>query len=185
MRKSMEIITGAFTMLLLALTVSCTPTETNASSYAEDRAQIENLQARYLFALDSFDLDTYVSTFAEDGILDIVEYEVQGRDAIRKSLEESRPVFVPSAENEQGPYRATSRHNITNIVIKVDGDKAVGRAYWFHYGNNNPERKAEIDAYGHYEDEMVKVNGQWLFSKRVIYNESVAEWIAPPGNPCW
>jgi ketosteroid isomerase-like protein len=172
-------------VLLLAITVSCKTADTATGSYAEDRARIEDLQARYLFALDSFDLDTYVSTFTEDGILDIVEYQVQGRDAIRKSLEESRPVFDPSAENDQGLYRATSRHNITNIVIKIEGDKAYGRAYWFHYGNNNPERRAEVDAYGHYEDEMVKVNGQWLFSKRVIYNESIAEWIAPPGNPSW
>ena len=185
MRKGMEIITVAAAVLSMILAVSCAPKEPVASSYAEDRALIEDLQARYLFALDSFDLDTYVSTFTEDGILDIVEYQVRGRDAIRKSLEESRPVFDPSSENAEGPYRPTSRHNITNIVIKVDGDKAVGRAYWFHYGNNNPERRAELDAYGHYEDEMVKVNGQWLFSKRVIYNESVAEWIAPPGNPSW
>ena len=37
------------------------------SSYAEDRAAIEDLQARYLFALDFHDPDLYVSTFTEDG----------------------------------------------------------------------------------------------------------------------
>ncbi len=101
-------------------------------------------------------------------------------------MEEARSVFDQSAgDAPKGPYPATGRHNITNIVLKIDGDKAVGRAYWFHYGNNNPERKAVFGSYGHYEDEMVKVNGQWLFSKRVIYNEAVAEWIAPPGNRCW
>jgi len=41
------------------------------SSYAEDRAAIEDLQARYLFALDFHDPDLYVSTFTEDGVLDI------------------------------------------------------------------------------------------------------------------
>jgi hypothetical protein len=40
------------------------------SSYAEDRAAIEDLQARYLFALDFHDPDLYVSTFTPDGILD-------------------------------------------------------------------------------------------------------------------
>ena len=59
----------------------------------------------------------------------------------------------------------------------------MGRAYWFHYGNNNPERKAVLDAYGHYEDEMVKVDGQWLFSLRKIYNEQVEEWVAGFDNP--
>ena len=70
-------------------------------------------------------------------------------------------------------------------MIKIDGDKAVGTAYWFNYGNNNPERKAVLNSYGHYEDEMVKVNGEWLFSKRVIYNEQMAEWIGPTENPSW
>ena len=180
---------GMLLSTIAILTVSCAhvaSVNTNTSSYAEDRAQIEDLQARYLFALDFFDMDTYVSTFTEDGILDIIAYQAKGREEIRKKLEESRSVFDQSAgEAPKGPYPATGRHNITNIVLKIDGDKAVGRSYWFHYGNSNPERKAVFDGYGHYEDEMVKVNGQWLFSKRVIYNEGVADWIAPKENPSW
>jgi hypothetical protein len=185
MRKWMSMLLSVVATVFLMLTTSCTSANTNAGSYAEDRAQIEDLQARYLFALDSFDLDTYVSTFTEDGVLDILAYQAKGRAEIRKKLEESRPVFDPASENPKGPYRATGRHNITNIVLKIDGNKAIGRSYWFHYGNNNPERRAGVDAYGHYEDEMVKVNGKWLFSKRVIYNEAVAEWIAPAKNAAW
>ena len=90
-----------------------------------------------------------------------------------------------STEGQEGLYAATGRHNITNIVLKIDGDKAVGRAYWFHFGNGNPERKVVLDSYGYYEDDMVKVNGQRLFSKRVIYNEQMAEWIGSTENPAW
>lgn len=185
MQKWKGMLSAAVAILLLVLAISCTPADTNTSSYAEDRAQIEDLQARYLFALDSFDLDTYVSTFTEDGVLDIIEYQARGRDEIRKKMEEARPVFKPSSENEQTSHPPTSRHNITNIVLKIEGDKAEGRAYWFHYGNNNPERKAVVDSYGHYEDELVKESGKWLFKKRVIYNEQVEKWISPPGNRCW
>jgi hypothetical protein len=49
------------------------------SSYAEDRAAIEDLQARYLFALDFLDPDLYVSTFTENGVLDYGSGEVKGR----------------------------------------------------------------------------------------------------------
>ena len=190
MRKWTVVLIGAISVSTLMLTLSCTPAGTNPDSYAENRAQIEDLQARYMFALDFHDYDTYVSTFTEDGILDIIGWQAQGRDAIRKALggaPEDAPEgeTAPPAKVDEGPYPATGRHNITNIVLKIDGDKAVGRAYWFHYGNNNPERKAQIDSYGHYQDEMVKVDGQWLFSKRVIYNEQVAEWIGPAENPCW
>ena len=39
-------------------------------SYAEDRAEIEDLMARYLFAMDWGDFDAYAATFTEDGVLD-------------------------------------------------------------------------------------------------------------------
>ena len=181
----------ALGVMSMILTVSCAPAANSAESYAEDRARIEDLQARYMFALDFGDLDTYVSTFTEDGVLDIIGWQAKGREEIRKMLQPSPEAEgeagseSPDGEAEQGPYPATGRHNITNIVLKIDGDKATGRAYWFHYGNNNPERKAQLDSYGHYEDEMVKVDGQWLFSKRVIYNEQMADWIGPSENPCW
>lgn len=223
MRKWIGSLLCAVTALSMVTLMSCAPANTNVSSYAEDRAQIENLQARYMFAFDFHDIDTYVSTFTEDGIVDIIGMKWQGHEEIRKMLEslytntpereetpaakpsegEEEPAMVsseggekPVAEPSEGEeisaiveaektYPATGRHNITNIVLKIDGDKAVGRAYWFHYGNDNPERKAVLNSYGHYEDEMVKVNGEWLFSKRVIYNEQMAEWIGPTENPCW
>jgi 3-phenylpropionate/cinnamic acid dioxygenase small subunit len=186
MKKGTGVLWSVFAVLSLLAAVSCAPAEKPASSYAEDRAQIEDLQARYMFALDFGDLDTYVSTFTEDGVLDIIGWQAKGRAEIKERLGASRP----AAETEQGnadpgPYPATGRHNITNIVVKIDGDKAEGRAYWFHYGNNNPERKAQLDSYGYYVDEMTRVDGQWLFSKRVIYNEQMADWIGSRENPAW
>jgi len=193
MQKWMKLLLCVITALSMVIVTSCATVDTNeegaqsekySSSYAEDRAQIEDLQARYMFALDFKDADAYVSTFTEDGVLDIVGMKWEGRENIRQIFGAMSPAPT-EGEEEQGPYPATGRHNITNIVLKIDGDKAVGRAYWFHYGNDNPERNAVLDSYGHYEDEMVKVNGQWLFSKRVIYNEQMAEWIGPTENPSW
>jgi hypothetical protein len=192
MHKLKAALLSAMAVLLLIFAVSCVSTDTGATSYGEDRALIEDLQARYMFALDFGDVDTYVSTFTEDGVLDIGTGEIRGHEAIRKIIggmpgrdEEEAEGEAHAKAKDTGPYPATGRHNITNIAIRINGDTAEGRAYWFHYGNNNPERKATLDSYGHYEDEMVKVNGNWLFSKRRIYNEQVADWIAKPGNPCW
>ncbi len=47
------------------------------------------------------------------------------------------------------------------------------------------DRTAQLDSFGNYEDEMVKVNGKWLFSKRKIYNELVADWVYKGPNPAW
>lgn len=152
-----------------------------ANSYAEDRAAIEDLQARYLFALDFHDPDLYVSTFTENGVLDYGSGEVKGRQAIKEVI-----ARMPSPAATPGLRAAAARHNISNIVIKVDGDKAMGRSYWFHYSNDNPQRRGVFDGFGHYEDELVKVNGKWLFTKRKIYNEGRDEWAYKDSkNPAW
>ena len=77
---------------------------------------------------------------------------------------------MPQPAATPGLRPAVGRHNISNIVIKVDGNKARSRAYWFHYSNDNPKRTGVFDGFGHYEDELVKVKGRWLFAKRRIYN---------------
>jgi hypothetical protein len=191
MRKATVVLSAGLAFFILMFAVSCsqqviTPVQSKASLYAENRAQIEDLQARYMLALDFRDVDTYVATFTQDGVLDIGDGEVRGREAIHKLIGGmGNRNEAPVGKKAPKLRPATGRHNITNIVLKIDGDKATGRAYWFHYGNNNPKRTATLDSYGHYEDEMAKVDGKWLFSKRRIYNEQVDKWAAKPGNPAW
>jgi len=183
MRKSTIILWCCIVAALLAFAV---PSASAQNSYAEDRAMIEDLQARYMFALDFRDADAYASTFSDNGVLDYGAGEIRGRAAIRNFILESRKnAEAQAAKDTSGLRPAAGRHNITNIIIKVDGNKAIGRAYWFHMGNNNPKRTATLDSFGHYEDEMVKVNGKWLFSKRKIYNEQVDKWAAKGVNPAW
>jgi hypothetical protein len=175
-------LSAAAAAAVLTLAVTSWTSSAATSSYAEDRAAIEDLQARYLFAMDFGDPDLYVTTFTEDGILDVGSGEIRGRKAIRDVIAK----MPNSRTSENGLRPASGRHNISNIAIKVNGNKATGRAYWFHYSNNNPERKSVFDGYGHYEDDMVKVNGQWFFTKRRIYNEGRAEWAYKgTGNPAW
>jgi hypothetical protein len=153
-------------------------------SYAEDRAKIEDLQARYLFALDFRDPEAYAATFTEDGVLDYGAGKIKGRKAIAEMVAGMRAnAQRQQAEDKSGLRPAAGRHNITNIVVDIDGDRAKGTAYWFHMGNANPERRAQLNSFGHYEDELVKVDGEWLFSLRKIYNEQIPEWVAGPQNP--
>jgi uncharacterized protein (TIGR02246 family) len=183
MPKATCIVCSGIATLLLTFAVLPAPAQTG---YGEDRARIEDLQARYMFALDFRDPEAYASTFTPDGVLDYGAGEIRGREAIKNFINESRKnAEAQVAKDVSGLRPAAGRHNITNIVLRIDGDKAVGRAYWFHMGNNNPKRIATLDSFGHYEDEMVKVNGQWLFSKRKIYNEQVDKWAARGSNPAW
>jgi hypothetical protein len=178
---------GGLTVAVL-MVAGCLPAGAAGAGngYAGDRALIEDLQARYLFALDFRDAAAYAATFTEDGVLDYGAGEIRGRQAIhdmvvglRQRAEEQR------AADTSGLRPAAGRHSISNIVVGIEGDRATGRAYWFAMNNNNPERSAQLSSYGHYEDELVKVNGEWLFSHRKIYNEQVAAWAAAEGNPAW
>jgi hypothetical protein len=171
---------------LVFMCISTSSSASAQSSYAEDRAMIEDLQARYMFALDFGDADAYASTFTNDGVLNHGRGETKGREAIRNYiLENKKSAETQRSKDTSGLRPAAGRHNISNIVIKVNGNKAVGRAYWFHMSNNNAKRTAELDSFGHYEDEMVKVKGQWLFSKRKVYNEQLDKRAAAGGNPAW
>ena len=174
----------AIVVAAAAALLACTACGNNAgSNYGNDRAMIEDLQARYLFAFDWGDAVGYANTFTEDGVLNFGWGEITGRQAIREFLEpgnggdgQSRP------STPEGERPRVGRHIISNIVVKVDGDKATGRAYWTHM-TTGPTGYGTVDFFGHYEDDMVKVNGEWLFSKRHIYNEAIAEWAAGRTNP--
>ena len=184
MRKLTVPLVAAAAAVLVTLALTSMTSRAQGSSYAEDRSAIEDLQARYLFAMDFHDPDRYILTFTEDGILDVGSGEIKGRKAIRDVI--AKMPNESANPSPEGLWPAVGRHNISNITLKIDGNKAVGRAYWYHYANNNPKRSAAFDGFGHYEDELVKVNGQWLFSKRRIYNENRKEWAYQGGsNPAW
>jgi hypothetical protein len=171
--------------ILMAAFVTMGARRSSDSSYAEDRAAIEDLQGRYMFALDWQDADTYAGTFTEDGILDWAGGIVQGRAAISAEVRGMRASFAKQ-EAADAPLRpARLRHVITNGAIRIEGDRASGREYWFEMKDDGPDRRAYLGAYGHYEDELRKVNGRWLFSRRKIYNEQMAARAAPPTNPAW
>ena len=139
------------------------------STAADDRAAIENLQARYMFALDWQDPEAYAATFTPDGVLVSAIAEAKGREAIRAEVVKMRANDLAAAQ--PGLFAFSRRHAITNLVLDVHGDRATGRAYWAGYINDNPDRKPVLESYGHYEDELVKVNGEWLFARRTIFNE--------------
>jgi len=154
-------------------------------NYARDRAEIQDLQARYMFALDWQDADAYAGTFTEDGVLDWAGGVVEGREAIREECKDMRATFEKLYAAQAPERRSQLRHFITNIVVKIDGDTAIGKAYWFEFDNAIRGRHPYVGGYGHYDDEMRKVNGEWLFTRRRINNEMMADRTAPEKNPAW
>jgi ketosteroid isomerase-like protein len=142
------------------------------AGYADDRAEIENLSVRYMVAVDAGDIETVMATWADDGVLDWVGGVEHGKAAIRKAMSNfggSRKVEIP----EGATSRPRTHHQIVNHVIDVNGNTAKSTAYWFAITNNTPQKDVQLLYFGHYEDELVKVNGKWLFKLRKVYNESM------------
>jgi hypothetical protein len=154
-----------------------------AADHTADRVEIQDLQARYLFALDWQDADAYAATFTADGVLDWAGGVVDGREAIRKEVHGMRAYFE-KREQADAPVRpARLRHFISNVVVDFDGDRATGRAYWFELYDDNRDRRPYVGGYGHYEDELRRVDGHWLFTRRKIYNEMLPSRPASSVNP--
>lgn len=167
---------------VIAAALACM-TSAAFAGYGDDRALIEDLQARYLFAFDFGDPEGYAGTFTAEGILDFGQGEVKGREAIAKFIADGRKRTEETrAKTPAGQRPSVGRHVINNMVIRVDGDKAQGVAYWTHM-TSGPDGRGTVDFFGHYEDEMVKVNGEWLFARRRIYNEAIPEWASQYANP--
>ena len=154
------------------------------AGYGDDRALIEDLQARYMFAFDYGDPQGYAGTFTKDGVLDYGGGEIKWREAIAKFIADGRKRTLEArAKTPKGEQPSVGRHIINNMVIKViDANKARGVAYWTHM-TSGANGRGTVDFFGHYEDDMVKVDGEWLFARRRIYNEAIPEWASAYVNP--
>ncbi len=153
-----------------------------SSHYAQDRAQIEDLMARYLFAIDYDDWDAYVETFAPDGELEFASGTSKGRDAIRAAVTKFATGIGRFYHTEDGKP-AKLRHVILQSVIRVEGKRAWARSLWLEMANNGPGDTMKMGTYGIYEDDLVKEGGQWLFAKRRVLNEFIPKRTSGPNDP--
>ena len=183
MRKVMVALTGAVAALALmggGAWVAGAHAAAPVQGDAADRAEIENLMAYYIYAMDWEDPDAYASVFTPDGVLTWANGDVKGREAIRAFIQAQRDPPKTGVPHMPG---GNARHFVTNHFLVIKGNKAVSRAYWEQLDANGPNNHAEVGAYGHYEDDLVKVNGHWLFTHRQIFNEQLARRKAGPVNP--
>lgn len=157
-------------------------------TYAQDRAEIEDLMARYLMAMDYNDFDTYADTFTEDGTLEYARGAVTGRENIRASAKGFKEAVAGIYTDVDG-NPAILRHVLCQSVIRVEGDKAWHTGFWFETANDGPRLQEggrvtpTLGTFGIYEDELVRVDGDWKFAYRNIKNEFLAGRESGNVNP--
>jgi hypothetical protein len=146
------------------------PASTQKPTYADDRAAIEDLMARYLFALDWNDFDTFGQTFTDDAEFEYARGTAKGRDAIVETIRGFKERIGSLYTDEQG-NPAVLRHVLAQSVIRVEGDKAWTTAFWWEMANNGPGNTPLVGTFGIYEDELRRVDREWKFSRRRVLNE--------------
>lgn len=123
----------------------------------EEKDAIRDVLSEYCFCLDGGLHAEMAALFAPDGVWETAFGSGVGREGIKDLL--SR-IGRPSGAEPRAV------HLVGNIVIKIDGDRAQVRSNWVE--PQNSRRGPVIEAAGGYHDEMVKLNGKWLFKHRRI-----------------
>ncbi|MFT4233888.1 MAG: nuclear transport factor 2 family protein [Microbacterium sp.] len=146
------------------MTVSETDDIVRRLDALESRAQISELRAKYAWFATRGDSAAISELFTEGGSFesrlgfDATEGRVlTGRVAIREGL-------TGKGKGDVVPL-------VTNEIVQIDGDRATGTcSVSSPVAPNTPHGFV-----GHYEEEFLRVQGQWLFARRlyIVYTPSV------------
>lgn len=150
---------------------ACTRTSDPDGAAAQrmvDREQIEATLQRYLHGLDRLDAELYAGSFAPDGELIITGDRHQGRDAMRAIVAEE--VKLRQSTKERGEPSRTLFHLETNSHLEFPApDRALHSAYWLTVSRTSDAPAGmNILAVGTSTDELRKIDGSWLITRREI-----------------
>jgi hypothetical protein len=135
----------------------------------EDEQQIENVHAMYGYYLATLEWDTLANLFTEDGTIEIALRGVYvGRAGVRRNL---------NLYGQQGLDNGVLHNHMQFqpvIDVAPDGKTAKIRSRAFSMLGNF--KQSGLWMAGIYENEFVKVNGEWKFHKDQVINSYFAPY---------
>ncbi|MFP6639261.1 MAG: nuclear transport factor 2 family protein [Myxococcota bacterium] len=120
-----------------------------------DELALRTLVARYADAVARNDVPTWRSTWAEDAEWELLGQTLRGRDELVAYYEQ----VVSSLE-------AVVQHAHGGILEFQAADRATGR--WSITEHARMASGAPLFTIGLYEDDYVRLDDEWLFSRRVF-----------------
>jgi hypothetical protein len=120
-----------------------------------DRMEIQELVARYCWAIDTRDGEALAATFTPDGVFDGGR-RFEGREQL---IGFGRGDHVAPNRPE-----TAAQHWVTNMVFAGHDGGATVRSYFVRH--SIVDGAPALTRVGYYIDELVKSAGQWLFKSR-------------------
>jgi uncharacterized protein (TIGR02246 family) len=132
----------------------------------EDRVAVEDVMARYVWAVDSLDPEGYAAVFTEDAIINANGNISKGREEIRKIV---MSLIQRRDDNKaKGLPASNLYHMISNMRITFPKPgEALHQSYW-QTVIRDKDGKMNAAAMGRSEDRLVKRNGKWLIQERKL-----------------
>ena len=126
-----------------------------------DRIELQDLLARYAWALDTGHVDALVACFTPDAVVIEEVFEQpdrwEGHESIRRLAEHYRT--APGFPGRQ--------HHVSQVLVEGDAARCAIRSYVF-VTECRGEPPYVTRFAGYYEDRAVKRRGEWLFEERII-----------------
>lgn len=126
-----------------------------------DRIQIEDLISNYYWDMSASGRHELSEYYVEDAILDVNGIIYKGSKAIQ------------SAYDGGGSGSGAKIHMLLNNArIRVNGDTATAETIWTGVISDTVRVAPRLFEQGREYTELVKKNGRWLFTKRVISSDA-------------
>jgi uncharacterized protein (TIGR02246 family) len=153
----------AFVTLLIAPVL--VTAQGNLGTY-EDRIAVEDVMARYVWAVDSLDADGYVAVFTDDAVIDSNGSLSKGHEEIRKIV--TNLIQRRDDNKAKGLPTANLYHVISSVRITFPKPgEALHQSYWQTVRRDKSGQMIAA-AMGRSEDRLVKRNGKWLIQWRKL-----------------
>jgi hypothetical protein len=126
-----------------------------------DRQAITDVIYRYCRAMDRIDPELGYTVWHEDGEADY------GADVYQGS---GRGFIDWVCGTHRGAI--THAHQVTNILIELDGDRAASEAYVFSdLRAGQGDQVKQITTFGRYVDQWSRRGGRWAIDKRIAIRD--------------
>ena len=154
-----------YAITLVLLSAPAVTAQGNLGTY-EDRIAVEDVMARYVWAVDSLDAEGYVAVFTDDAIIDSNGTISKGRDEIRKIV--TSLIQRRDDNKAKGLPTANLYHVISNVRVTFPkAGEALHQSYWQTVRRDKDGRMNAV-AMGRSEDRLVTRNGKWLIQSRTL-----------------